>query len=184
MLSVGLSRKLGEEILANVLQQSIIVHADAGSWAATERTLEGAEATRIYLSALSAAVTNALGSLELSGRSGSSGPFQRSQVPPEALLAIYARQIFVDFGLTTRRPATKENFQRFLELVWFLAIPKAGGVDWSTPVKIAKATRTAGISCSAILQTRLQARDFTRNLVQQMRGTEIRAAQIRGLQSH
>jgi hypothetical protein len=164
-LSTGLASKLHDVVLAKALRQAVVSHADAASWEATGVALDGLAKTKRYLGSLSSALRHSITALGLTGRSGPSGPFQRSQIPPTALLVIFARRLFEDLGFADRRPTKRADFVHFLECVWLLAVPSSSGIDCETAGKRAAGSRDAGISPEALVQCRLSAGDFTKRLL-------------------
>src|SRR3954454_12077915 len=155
-MSDGLAQKLGDETLLQILRQGVNVRADLQSWAATEATLHQAQAMREYLSNLSLALGNALVGLELSGRAGRSGAFQKSAVSAAAVLVIYAQRLFVELKLAKMPPIKRTAFLQFLDHVWVLAIRSKDAIgEWDNVVKIATRKRRSGVAFTVTLNERL-----------------------------
>jgi hypothetical protein len=161
-LSERLSRCLKNRNVSEALNRSLLACADPDIRRATQVVTENTG----FLHDLQIAVSSACAALKLTGRAGRSGPYQRVRLSAKVLLSIYARQLFVELKITKKRPTVRnENLVQFLDSVWTLATNASDSVnDWSTPLKVAQARRSAGTDASAHLTARLEGADFANRL--------------------
>jgi hypothetical protein len=118
-----------------------------------------------YLRELADLIPPAQTGLALLGQGGRHQAFHRIQLPPDALLCVYARELFKRLSVTENPPGVgNTKLIDFIEWVWELAVsPPDANKDWSTPIKVAAARRKPGAGGGAHLLARLSATDFVDN---------------------
>jgi hypothetical protein len=157
-----LSRCLRNKDVVEALNQSLLACADPDIRRATQAVIDDLH----ILNDIQIAVKSTISALKLTGKAGRSGPYQRVQLSAKVILSIYARQLFVELGITQKTPtANNAKLGQFLDSIWTLATNAPDSVnDWSTPLKVAQATRLAGAGASTHVAARLEASDFARKL--------------------